>query len=354
MTDDARAEMLLKGLARLDDSRADLQGFLHAVIRLAADLSGADAASIMLLDKDDSALVVAACHGVDETDIRRVSFEPGEGIAGRVLETGVGERFDDVVGDPQFIEFPWQQGRVHAMLVAPIRTAERVVGVLSVHAEQAGLFDDETQVWVEMLARQTAADVENAWLRETTRIDPLTRVFNRDGGTERLAIEFRRCRRHAWPLAVMAIDIDQFSAVNELHGRFVGDMVLREFARRVADEVRTEDVLARWAGELFVLGLSHTPTAAAEKIAERIRLGIQQRAFRSRRGAIPLTVSIGVANLDEHMVRTSELVERALEALRYAKRPGGNRIGMAEAGSTRTRLTGRWSGDPDTETFETR
>ena len=324
-----RAATVLQRLDRLDETRVSLRDFLLEVSRLSVELAQADVASVMLLDRDDSALVVAACHGVDEQNLRRVSFEPGEGIAGRVLETGTGERYDDVVGEPQFVEFPWQQGQVHSMLVVPIRTVERVVGVLSLHAQEPALFDDEVQVWLELLARQVAADVENVWLRETSRIDPLTRVLNRMGCQQRMDIEFRRCRRHAWPLTLLAIDIDQFGAVNELHGRFVGDMVLREFARRLVDEVRAEDIVARWESELFLMVLPHTPEAAAEKLAERIRHRIQQRAFRSRRGAIPLTISIGVTGMGEGMARPEELVASGCAALETAQRKGGNRIAVA-------------------------
>ena len=90
-----------------------------------------------------------------------------------------------------------------------------------------------------------------------------------------------------------------------------------------------EVVLARWSGELFLLVLPQTPPGAAEKIAERIRLRIQQRAFRSRRGAIPLTISIGVAVTTENMARPSELVDLALKALGTAKKAGGSRIAIA-------------------------
>jgi len=225
-------------------------------------------------------------------------------------------------------------GQVHSMLAVPIRTVERVVGVLSLHAEALAVFDDEVQVWLELLARQVAADVENAWLRETTRIDPLTRVLNRSGCQQRMDIEFQRCRRHAWPLALLAIDIDQFSAVNEVHGRFVGDMVLREFAQRIVEEVRAEDIFARWESELFVLVLPHTPEVAGEKLAERVRARIQQRAFRSRRGAIPLTISIGVTGMGEAMARPEELIARACDALAFAQRQGGNRVEVA--GRSRT------------------
>ena len=110
---------LIRRLSNLAETGEDIQGFFTEVVRLCADISGATETSIMLVDQEQAALVVSASHGVDEGDGHRISFQIGEGIAGRVLETGEAERFDDVVGDPGFVSLPGQQGRIHAMMVVP-------------------------------------------------------------------------------------------------------------------------------------------------------------------------------------------------------------------------------------------
>ncbi len=341
MTDlSSKTLALLRRLSRLADSQPDIQTFLGEIARLSTEITGADSGAVLLLDKDAAVLVVTACHGLDDATAAQVTFQPGEGIAGRVLETGQTERFDDVIGEPQFLALPWQEGAIHSMLVVPIRTAERVVGVMSLHATAVGSFGDAEQAWIELLARQLAADIENAWLRETSWFDPLTRILNRGRFEERLDEETRRARRHVSNLSLLAIDVDQFHVVNEIHGQFVGDMVLREFARRVADEVRGEDILARWAGELFLCLLPHTDQEAAIKTAERIRVRVMQRAFRSRRGAIPLTVSVGVAVLQPGGSTPLEFVARARDALAAANREGRNRVAVGPSTPVQSR-------DPD-------
>lgn len=340
MTDlSSKTLSLLRRLSRLAESQPDIQTFLSEIARLSTEITGADSGAVLLLDKDAATLVVSAAYGLDEASVKQVTFQPGEGIAGRVLETGRTERFDDVIGDPQFVAVPWQEGGIHSLLVVPIRTTERVVGVMSLHGERIGAFGDPEQAWIELLARQLASDIENAWLRETSWFDPLTRILNRSRFEERLDEEIRRARRHLSDMCLLAIDIDQFHVVNEIHGEFVGDMVLREFARRVADEVRGEDILARWEGELFLCLLPHTDETQAVKAAERIRVRVMQRAFKSRRGAIPLTVSLGVAPLEPGGTTPGELVGRASGALFQAKREGRNRVAVAPPASL--------SGDPE-------
>ncbi len=337
MTDlSSKTLALLRRLSRLAESQPDIQTFLGEIARLSTEITGADSGAVLLLDKDAAMLVVSASHGLDEATAGQITFQPGEGIAGRVLETGVAERFDDVIGEPQFLALPWQEGAIHSMLVVPIRTPERVVGVMSLHASELGVFGEAEQAWIELLARQLASDIENAWLRETSWFDPLTKILNRGRFEERLDEETRRARRHKSHLSLLAIDVDQFHVVNEIHGEFVGDMVLREFARRVADEVRGEDILARWAGELFLCLLPHTDEEAAVKTAERVRVRVMQRAFRSRRGAIPLTVSVGVAVLQPGGSTALEFVRRAIEALAAAKSAGRNQVSIAPPGPPRS------------------
>lgn len=331
MTEEDRTLTLIKRLSRMRETPTDLQSYLDQMAALAVDITAADAASLMLLDRDDINLILAANHGIDEESIRRITFRLGEGIAGRVLETGQIERYDDVIGEPQFVAYPWQEGTIHALIAVPIRSASRSLGVLSVHAERRAIFGEAEQVWLELIARQVAADLENAWLRERSCFDPLTRVYNRAHCLGRLEEEVKRSRRHQAELSLLAIDIDRFRTVNEVHGTFIGDMVLREFARRVDAEVRGEDLFARWTAEKFFLVLPHTSGPVAEKIAERVRLQVTQRAFSSRRGAIPLTVSVGVGWLDDDHPTVEALVESCQRALAAAKAGGGNRVATPPA-----------------------
>ena len=122
------------------------------------------------------------------------------------------------------------------------------------------------------------------------------------------------------------LDLDHFKRVNDTHGHASGDLVLRTVADRVREKIRRSDVLVRYGGEEFVLLLPATPRAAAQSLAERIRLAVCGTPFPIGGGAqVTQTVSIGVALWDGR--ETAEaLVHRADLAMYGAKRGGRNRV----------------------------
>jgi two-component system cell cycle response regulator len=129
------------------------------------------------------------------------------------------------------------------------------------------------------------------------------------------------------PVALLVIDIDHFKKINDSFGHAVGDEVLREFAVRLASNVRAIDLPVRFGGEEFVVVMPETDLEHAERIAERIRLHVAGSPFRAMGGEeLTVTISIGVAaslRLEDTPVK---LVRRADEAMYEAKARGRNRV----------------------------
>jgi two-component system cell cycle response regulator len=129
------------------------------------------------------------------------------------------------------------------------------------------------------------------------------------------------------PVALLVIDIDHFKKINDSFGHGVGDEVLREFAVRLASNVRAIDLPVRFGGEEFVVVMPETELAHAHRIAERIRLHVAGSPFRVLDGEelLTVTISIGVAAslADDTPVK---LVRRADEAMYEAKAHGRNRV----------------------------
>ena len=129
------------------------------------------------------------------------------------------------------------------------------------------------------------------------------------------------------PVALLVIDIDHFKKVNDSFGHGVGDEVLREFAVRLASNVRAIDLPVRFGGEEFVVVMPETELAHAHRIAERIRLHVAGSPFRVMGGEelLTVTISIGVAaSLPEDT--PLKLIKRADEAMYEAKAHGRNRV----------------------------
>ena len=155
--------------------------------------------------------------------------------------------------------------------------------------------------------------------------DALTDLANRRHGEALLEQEIKRARRYRLPLALIALDIDRFSQINDTFGQPVGDLVLRTVADTARALLRTSDVLVRSGGEEFQVIASHTSAIDALKMAEKLRAAIEQVEIP---GCDHVTISLGVAQLGEGESGDSMAV-RTHAALARAKRAGRNCIELA-------------------------
>ena len=161
-------------------------------------------------------------------------------------------------------------------------------------------------------------------LEELATTDALTGLKNRRKFDADIDAEWRRAGRQKTPLALLMIDADHFKSYNDTFGHQAGDEVLVGVAICISDSVRRAgDCAARYGGEEFAVLLPGTSAADALKVAETIRLKVQQWSDRT-------TVSIGVAGLTPvATMEWSELVRAADKALYAAKAGGRNRSVLA-------------------------
>lgn len=156
--------------------------------------------------------------------------------------------------------------------------------------------------------------------------DALTGLLNRGALERRFAELEREASRtgKALPYGLLMMDIDHFKQVNDTHGHSVGDKVLREFARVIALQVRTGDVVARFGGEEFVVVLMGADITNAAQIAERIREAVESATLFDHDGhPVPVTTSIGVA-CPQGMESSEEVLKHADAHLYCAKAKGRN------------------------------
>jgi two-component system, cell cycle response regulator len=184
-----------------------------------------------------------------------------------------------------------------------------------------------------LLRRKRQADR----LRETVEdglrmamVDPLTGVHNRRYALPRLAGIAAQAASEGADFAIMVVDLDRFKAVNDAHGHAAGDAVLVEVARRLTDNLRMHDLLARIGGEEFLVALPQTSLAEAERVAERLRRVIGDDPIPVP-GDVTLrvTVSIGVAVVgaaSADPTTVTGIVEQADQALLTSKTSGRNTV----------------------------
>ena len=158
--------------------------------------------------------------------------------------------------------------------------------------------------------------------------DPLTGLHNRRYMSRHLDNLMSSAAQSGKELAFLILDIDYFKAVNDGHGHDVGDEVLKEFANRIAANVRGIDLACRYGGEEFVVVMPDTDVTLAFTIAERLRKSIEQNPITISRapGALNITISIGIAGSEGPGDSAEALLHRADQALYSAKRSGRNRV----------------------------
>ena len=163
------------------------------------------------------------------------------------------------------------------------------------------------------------------------KTDPLTGVLNRRSLLEQLDTACRSARANGLPVAVLFLDLDFFKAINDSYGHATGDACLAAIVGPIQAELRQSDVIGRYGGEEFIVVLSGADAAAAELIAERIRLRVSEQLIPGHAAPIQLTCSIGVASSQPLGVWGEALIAQADTAVYAAKRLGRNRVQVAIA-----------------------
>ena len=166
-------------------------------------------------------------------------------------------------------------------------------------------------------------ELEIAW--QESAIDPLTRLFNRRAFEERCVQALTMRRLFTDQSSLLMIDLDHFKNINDTFGHVAGDAVLREVADVMARTFPSRrDFVARYGGEEFVVMLWGSPLERARSSADRLVDAVRQHRFEFEKKIIPVTVSIGVAELltgEDSQAWTA----RADRALYAAKSAGRNR-----------------------------
>ncbi len=175
----------------------------------------------------------------------------------------------------------------------------------------------------------TGDNIESSYHEEIFRlstIDGLTQVYNRRHFQQTLELELERARRYDRPLALVLFDIDHFKRCNDTYGHRAGDYVLRRIAELVQSRARKVDVVARYGGEEFAVILPEIDLLGARQLAEKIRAMVEAERFNFEGQLIPVTISLGVAELTPTCANAEDLIGVADERLYKAKAGGRNRV----------------------------
>lgn len=170
----------------------------------------------------------------------------------------------------------------------------------------------------------------NNELERLVDIDFLTGLYNRRFFNLQISKEDHRTDRYSRSYGIMILDIDHFKLINDTYGHLTGDEILKQFAHRIKENIRTSDIGCRYGGEEFAIIIPEVKPMQAYEMGEKIRHKIASIPFKGNGDDIEITTSIGIAIKSyENKVNAEELINKADKALYQAKSTGRNRTVMA-------------------------
>jgi diguanylate cyclase (GGDEF)-like protein/PAS domain S-box-containing protein/putative nucleotidyltransferase with HDIG domain len=159
--------------------------------------------------------------------------------------------------------------------------------------------------------------------------DPLTEIYNFRYFRERLASEFERAKRTLQPLTIVMMDLDYFKSINDTYGHQFGDRVLKQVARFLKAELRTNDVVSRWGGEEFAVILPDTNRIDGLAVTNKILELFRTRSFGDVTNVIKLKCSMGVVSYPEDpLFSVEELIDAGEECIYRVKERGGDGVAL--------------------------
>lgn len=291
---------------------------------LLAGFSSYDAAALLLCRKKPF-LVIDEKRTLSEDDIQQIreTMLTGAGITSRAETANV-----------EAVERESGEGGRKATIVdrqlMPLMINDEFLGSIAVFSARKNRFTNEVKNFLRIMAAEFAMVAKLFDLYEDNKMlsvtDGLTKIFNNRHFQEMLARDFDRIKRYSGKLSLILLDVDNFKAINDTYGHQQGDIILIELALLMKKNTRKSDLVARYGGEEFVVVMPETDAERGLILAESLRKKIAEHCFSGQGACRRVTVSIGLAEMDETMQDQFELIGRADQSLYQAKRTGKNKV----------------------------
>ena len=164
--------------------------------------------------------------------------------------------------------------------------------------------------------------IREATIATLSRIDPLTNVMNRRSIANQLE-QLHQQRKALY--SVVLLDLDHFKNINDQFGHSMGDQVLVNVAKCLANNLRDRDMIGRFGGEEFILLLPNTTTEQAQHVAERCRIALTELNFVYEQQPFSISASFGISS-SQNASEPQQIIRQADQALYAVKTAGRNQV----------------------------
>ena len=300
-----------------------------------------DRLTIMAMDKDKDSGRVIHCDGVDADQFVNKRFTLSDkGIfvlsimRNRPMERSFLPGFKDYL--PRLNDSEKRNLNLRQIFVMPIAAEhDAATADIAICLESSSSlpYNDHEKELLKAFASVAGFAYDRACKfemgREQAMRDGHTGLINKKTLFEKLRAEKSRADRSKYSIGVLMMDIDHFKSVNDTYGHPIGDVVIKGIADTISKEIRSDiDIVARFGGEEFVVGLIETDANGMVETAERIRKAVQKLSFDIHQAEpLRVTVSIGAFLLQPNFNGDlQKAVNNADQALYRAKEGGRNQV----------------------------
>lgn len=249
-------------------------------------------------------------------------LKPGEGIGGKVYDTGEPLILSDYRNNPDISSKLMEATLSQSLIATPLSVGGEVRGAIMLTHSHPHFFSYDSFRLLQAMAGHIGLAVGNARLHAEVR-----RLANRDSLTglyarHYLDEEIKERQTTDFCGSLIVVDIDQFKTVNDTYGHQQGDKILKQVSEIVKSSIRQGDIAARWGGEELAVYLPQLGVQQAMFVAERIRKRVMEETVPQ------VTVSCGIAEWSwtDERVSVESLFYRADMALYEAKNNGRNQV----------------------------
>ena len=262
-----------------------------------------DLANLLVYRPDDNSLVISGQIGYPKDLLKKTIKKQ------KVKEGSVGvASFCAIKKEPLYIENMkrhqltkyaldlCEKYNLSKIYSVPLISKNKLEGVLQIVVRSGKDISPQDRELINSLSEEIAAGIAKIRLeeelRELTRKDYLTDLYNYRYLQEKLKEQKMRSERYKEVYSVVYLDIDNFKCCNDTYGHPEGDKILQIIGKILKKNLRKTDSAYRYGGDEFVILLPHTPKSQAKNVAERISQEIYLKLYKKYK----ITVSIGITD----------------------------------------------------------
>jgi diguanylate cyclase (GGDEF)-like protein len=325
-------------LGKLLTSTLKLSEILELIMLKASQIIEAENWSLLLKDESSGELTFEVVVGLDKNMIKDVRLKPGQGIAGKVAQSGEPVFISDAEEDPQIDRTVDKLCgfTTRSIICLPLQIHGKILGVIEIiNIDDIEQFKVRDLPALSILTDYAAIAIQNSMyvskIEQMSIIDEYTGLYNARYMHEKLQSLIQRSLKENKSLAVIFMDIDNFKQVVDTYGHLQGSRVLNEIGQTLSASLSERDYLFKYGGDEYVIALPDRDKAAAVKQTETMLEAIRSSTYlQNENHPVKVTASFGIAMYPEDAQTKKELLLKADNLMYHVKKTSKNSVAAAE------------------------